>query len=55
MEGHFPRNRRDSRNYQLDRTTEPLVMASEIQGLPDLRAYLKSSNLVWCLTQIVFY
>ena len=26
--------------------TEPLVMASEIQGLPDLRAYLKSGNLV---------
>jgi len=46
MEGHFPSNRRDSRNYQLDRTTEPLVMASEIQGLPDLRAYLKSGNLV---------
>jgi hypothetical protein len=46
MEGHFPRNRRDSRNYQLERTTEPLVMASEIQGLPDLRAYLKSGNLV---------
>jgi len=46
MEGHFPRNRRDSRNYQLERTTEPLVMASEIQGLPDLRAYLKSGNLI---------
>jgi type IV secretory pathway TraG/TraD family ATPase VirD4 len=46
MEGHFPGNRRDSRNYQLERTTEPLVMASEIQGLSDLRAYLKSGNLV---------
>jgi len=46
MEGHFPTNRRDSRNYQLERTTEPLVMASEIQGLSDLRAYLKSGNLV---------
>ena len=46
MEGHFPRNRRDSRNYQLERTTEPLVMASEIQGLPDLRAHLKSGNMV---------
>ena len=34
MEGHFPKNDRDSRNYQLDRTTEPLVMASEIQGFP---------------------
>jgi type IV secretory pathway TraG/TraD family ATPase VirD4 len=46
MEGHFPSNRRDSRNYQLERTTEPLVMASEVQGLSDLRAYLKSGNMV---------
>lgn len=46
MEGHFPTTRRDSRNYQLERTTEPLVMASEIQGLSDLHAYLKSGNLV---------
>lgn len=45
MEGHFPQERR-SRNYQLERTTEPLVMASEIQGLPDLHGYLKSSNQV---------
>jgi type IV secretory pathway TraG/TraD family ATPase VirD4 len=45
MEGHFPRHRH-SRNYQLERTTEPLVMASEIQGLPDLHGYLKSGNLV---------
>src|SRR5271157_5693754 len=46
MEGHFPRNRRDSRSHQLDRTVEPLVMASEIAGLPDLHGYLKSGNLV---------
>jgi type IV secretory pathway TraG/TraD family ATPase VirD4 len=46
VEGHFPSRRRNSRNYQLDRTTEPLVMASEIQGLPDLHGYLKSGNLV---------
>jgi len=46
MEGHFPNNRRDSRSYQLERTVEPLVMASEIQGLHDLRGYVKSGNLV---------
>ena len=46
VEGHFPSRRRNSRNYQLDRTTEPLVMASEIQGLPDLHGFLKSGNLV---------
>jgi type IV secretory pathway TraG/TraD family ATPase VirD4 len=46
MEGHFPNNRRESRNYQSDRHTEPLVMASEIQGLPDLHGYFKGGNLV---------
>jgi type IV secretory pathway TraG/TraD family ATPase VirD4 len=45
-EGHFPHSRRNSRNYQLDRQTEPLVMPSEIAGLPDLHGYLKSGNLV---------
>ena len=45
MEGSFP-GRRHSRNYQFERTTEPLVMASEIQGLPDLHGYLKSGNQV---------
>jgi Type IV secretion-system coupling protein DNA-binding domain len=45
-EGHFPHNRRNSRNYQLDCQTEPLVMPSEIAGLPDLHGYLKSGNLV---------
>jgi type IV secretory pathway TraG/TraD family ATPase VirD4 len=46
MEGHFPNNRRDSRSYQLDRSKERLVMASEIQGLPDLHGYVKGGNLV---------
>jgi len=45
-EGHFPHKGRNSRNYQLDRQTEPLVMPSEIAGLPDLHGYLKSGNLV---------
>ncbi len=45
-EGHFPHNHRNSRNYQLDRQTEPLVMPSEIAGLPDLHGYLKSGNLL---------
>jgi type IV secretory pathway TraG/TraD family ATPase VirD4 len=46
MEGQFPNHRRESRNYQADRHTEPLVMDSEIQGLPDLRGYMKGGNLV---------
>jgi hypothetical protein len=46
MAGHFPNNDRKSRNYQLDRTVEPLVMASEIQGLPDLHGYLKGGGRV---------
>jgi type IV secretory pathway TraG/TraD family ATPase VirD4 len=41
----FPRDRK-SKNYQLERHVEPLVMASEITGLPDKRGYLKSGNLV---------
>jgi type IV secretory pathway TraG/TraD family ATPase VirD4 len=45
-EGHFPHRRRNTRNYQLDRQTEPLVMPSEIAGLPDLHGYRKSGNLV---------
>ena len=44
-EGHFP-SARASRSHQLERITEPLVMASEIQGLPNLHGYLKSGNLV---------
>jgi type IV secretory pathway TraG/TraD family ATPase VirD4 len=46
MEGRFPNNQRDSRSYQMENTTEPLVMASEIQGLPDLHGYVKAGNRV---------
>ena len=34
------------RSYGLERQVEPLVMASEISGLPNLRAILKLGNLV---------
>ncbi len=34
------------RNFALDRQIEPLVMASEIGGLPDLHGYLKYENCV---------
>ena len=37
---------RDQQSYGLERQVEPLVMASEITGLPDLRGYLKMGNLV---------
>ena len=43
---HFPSIRRSQRNHQLERTVEPLVMASEIAGLSDLHGYVKSGNLV---------
>jgi hypothetical protein len=33
-------------SYGLERQVEPLVMASEISGLPALRGYLKLGNLV---------
>jgi type IV secretory pathway TraG/TraD family ATPase VirD4 len=36
----------DNTTFTLQRTVEPLVMASQIQGLPDLHAYLKNGNLV---------
>jgi hypothetical protein len=38
------------RSYGLERQVEPLVMASEITGLPDLRGFLKMGNLVVRLT-----
>ena len=41
----FPRDRQ-SKNFQLERRVEPLVMPSEIMGLPDQRGFLKSGNLV---------
>ena len=37
---------RRGRNFALDRQIEPLVMASEIEGLPDLHGYLKYENCV---------
>jgi len=37
-------------SYGLDRQVEPLVMASEISGLPALRGYLKVGNLVMRLS-----
>lgn len=45
-DGRFPSNNRHSKNDMLDRTVEDLVMASQISGLPDLRGYVKSGNLV---------
>ena len=37
---------RQGKNFALDRQVEPLVLASEISGLPDLRAFLKYGNHV---------
>ena len=37
---------RSSKNYQLERRIEPLVLASQITGLEDRRGYLKSGNAV---------
>jgi hypothetical protein len=37
---------RSSRNYQLERRIEPLVLASQITGLEDRRGYVKSGNAV---------
>jgi type IV secretory pathway TraG/TraD family ATPase VirD4 len=36
----------NQQSYGLERQVEPLVMASEISGLPDLSGYLKMGNLV---------
>jgi len=41
----FPRDHK-SKNHQLERRVEPLVMASEIMGLPDQSGFMKSGNLV---------
>jgi type IV secretory pathway TraG/TraD family ATPase VirD4 len=43
--GHYPQHRK-SKSYNLERQVEPLVMASEISGLANLRGYMKSGNLV---------
>jgi hypothetical protein len=37
---------RQGKNFALDRQVEPLVLPSEISGLPDLRAFLKYGNHV---------
>jgi Type IV secretion-system coupling protein DNA-binding domain len=44
-ETHFDGSRA-GRNFALDRQIEPLVMESEISGLPDLHAYMKYANFV---------
>ncbi len=43
-ETHFDGSR-GGRNFALDRQIEPLVMESEITGLPDLHAYMKYREL----------
>ena len=43
--GQFPRGGR-SRNYHTERRIEPLVLPSEISGLPRLHALVKVDNLV---------
>lgn len=40
------KGRQDQRSYGLERQVEPLVMSSEISGLPSLHGYLKLENLV---------
>jgi len=40
------KGRQDQRSYGLERQVEPLVMPSEISGLPSLHGYLKLENLV---------
>jgi hypothetical protein len=37
---------RSGRNFSLDRQIEPVVMESEISGLPDLHAFIKHENYV---------
>jgi len=44
-ETHFDGSRA-RKNYTIDRQIEPLVMASEISGLDDRRAYLKLGNRI---------
>jgi type IV secretory pathway TraG/TraD family ATPase VirD4 len=40
------KGRQEQRSYGLERQVEPLVMPSEISGLPSLHGYLKLENLV---------
>src|SRR5580698_1352099 len=44
-ETHFD-GTRAGRNFTIDRQVEPLVLESEISGLPDLHAYMKYQNYV---------
>ena len=44
-ETHF-NGSRAGKNFTIDRQIEPLVMASEISGLEDRRAYLKLGNRI---------
>jgi Type IV secretion-system coupling protein DNA-binding domain len=44
-ETHFDGSR-SGRNFSLDRQIEPVVMESEISGLPDLHAFMKHENYV---------
>jgi hypothetical protein len=37
---------RDSANYSMNRSTEPLISPAQITGLPSLTGYLKSENHV---------
>ena len=38
--------RRQGKSFTLDRQIEPLVMKSEVEGLPDLHAFVKINNYV---------
>lgn len=44
-QGHPP-DYREMKSFQLERRVEPLVMASQIQGLPSMNGYLKLDNHV---------
>ena len=44
-ETHFDGSRA-GRNFTLDRQIEPVVLESEISGLPDLHAFMKYGNYV---------
>jgi hypothetical protein len=37
---------RNSRSFHLERIVQPLIMPSEVEGLPDLEGYIKHGNLV---------
>jgi hypothetical protein len=46
---HFDGSR-TGKNFTMERQVEPLVMDSEISGLPDRHAYLKLGNYVACFS-----